>query len=872
MIMCSVDEITEAGVRGWAIDEANPEQPVSLHVLIDGVQLGEIRCDGVREDVGAAGFKSIHVGYAFPLPPALIDGAPHALEFRHRLQRITTLYRGEIVETTRFAVEYRLRVHSYVDGLTHGALRGWLVAARGEAAPLTGGRDILVTCNDERVGQVLASRYRGDVGKALSADPSCGFQFTPPAQFRTAHAKSFRFFLLPEMVELDNSPYVTSFVTDRREGDTLAIVEQIDQLHADLTRLRRQVRALLPDPGYTLADYDRWWTLYEPDLRRRVLRARDADDAPAPGSGELVSIVMPVYRPTLPEFQAAVQSALGQSWDNIELVIVDDASGDAALTTLLGRIAESDGRVRVFRRATNGGISRATNDAIEAATGKWILFFDHDDLLVDVAVEHMLAEARATDALLLYSDEDKVDAAGFLQEPAFKPDWNYRLLLGVNYVCHLTMVDRATLFQAGLPAGPLDPEFDGAQDHDLLLRLAEILPERRIHHVPEVLYHWRMSANSTAANIGNKAYAITAGCRAVAAHLARRNLPASVQSRDDMTLYKVDWKFSAAPRVTVIVPFKDEPATTQRCLDALLDVTNYPAFDILLVDNWSMTREGMAFSEAAAAREGVRVLRVKEAFNYARLNNLAVAEVDAEFIVFLNNDVFVEHSDWLRIVVDEALADPRVGVVGGKFLYPNRTVQHAGVVLGLGDVAGHAHVGIPGHEGGYAGRASFAQEMSAVTAAGMLVRTSAFRAAGGFDEQDLAVAFNDIDLCLKIRGAGFKVIWTPYFVAEHHESLSRGSDDRPAMERRFFHERETMIERYGAALRQDPFYSPHFALDRQPYFDLVTPGSDADRYRSHLRVSGEGDMPAAPRAEKVSALVRAEVRWKRKQAATRRAR
>ena len=184
----------------------------------------------------------------------------------------------------------------------------------------------------------------------------------------------------------------------------------------------------------------------------------------------------------------------------------------------------------------------------------------------------------ATGARLLYSDEDKIDAGGTLQEPAFKPDWNYRLLLGVNYVCHLTMVDRATLLQAGLPAkpaapldtGPLDPEFDGAQDHDLLLRLAEILPDRRIHHVPEILYHWRMSANSTAASIGNKSYAITAGCNAIAAHLARRNLPAAVHSREDMTLYKIDWTFSASPRVTIIVPFKDEPETTQRCLDALL--------------------------------------------------------------------------------------------------------------------------------------------------------------------------------------------------------------------------------------------------------------------------------------------------------------
>ena len=865
MIMCSVDEITEGGVRGWAIDEANPNQPVVMHVVIDGVPLGEVRCDGKREDVGAAGFRSIHVGYAFPLPPALIDGRPHNLDFRHRQQRITVLHRGEIVETTPFAVEYRLRVHSFVDGVVNGAFRGWLVAGRGEHAKLTGGRDILVTCNEERVGQVCANRYRGDVGRALSSDPNCGFQFTPPVQFRSARAKSFRFFMLPEMVELDNSPYVTSFVTDQNEGDALAIVEQIDKLHADLTRLRRQVRALLPDPGFTLADYDRWWKHYEPDLRRRVIRARDADDAAAPGSGELVSIVMPVYRPNHADFHAAVQSALDQSWDNIELIIVDDASGDPELAAALSVLDENDGRVRVIRRADNGGISRATNDAVAAATGRWVLFFDHDDLLVDVAVEHLVAAARATGALLLYSDEDKIDASGFLQEPAFKPDWNYRLLLGVNYVCHLTMVDHETL----LRAGPLDPEFDGAQDHDLLLRLAEILPERRIHHVPEILYHWRMSATSTAADIGNKSYAIGAGVRAIAAHLGRRNIPASVHSRDDTTLYKVDWKFSATPRVTIIVPFKDEADTTGRCLDALQANTNYPNFDIVLVDNWSMTSDGMQFSQDAASRSGVRVLRIKEPFNYARINNLAAAETDAEFVMFLNNDVFVEHDDWLRILVDEALADARVGIVGGKFVYPNRTVQHAGVMLGIGDVAGHAHVGIPLAEGGYGGRASFAQEMSAVTAAGMLVRLSVFRAIGGFDEDHLAVAFNDVDLCLKARQAGFKVIWTPYFVAAHHESLSRGSDDRPSMENRFFHERETMIERYGARLKQDPFYSPHFALDRQAFFDLVVPGRNADRYRDPVRESGDADGPAAPRLEPSSALARAEVRWKRgsKQAA-----
>ena len=844
MIMCSIDELTENGVRGWAIEEQRPDRPVLLHVLVDGQALCELVCTETREDVAAAGFKTDRVGWSFELPEQLVDGRPHVLELRCRLGEMTTLYRGGFVDTVEFSVEHKLRLHSWVDGLTHGVLRGWVVAGRG-GERLGGGRDVLVTCNEEVVGQIKANRYRGDVGKALSSDPNCGFQFKPPAHFRSPHPRPFRFWVLPERIELDNSPYTTSFVTDQREATALDVIDQIDRMHADLTRLRRQVRALLPDPGYTLADYDAWLRDHLADLRSRVERARDADAQarPALRGAPMVSIIMPVFRPLLAEFHDAVASVTAQTSPDWELVMVDDASGDEALSDAMDAMARTDKRIRVLRHASNRGISAATNTGIEAARAPWIMFFDHDDLLVDVAVEHMLAEARRTGAKLIYSDEDKIDASGHFSEPAFKTDWNYRLMLGVNYICHLVMVDRDTLRRAG----PLDPARDGAQDHDLLLRIAEILPERRIHHVPDVLYHWRMSATSTAANISNKSYAVEAGRSAVASHLERRNLPAEVTSFNDLTLYKVGWRFEAVPKVSVIVPFKDEVGITRRCLDCLLANTDYPEMEVVLVDNWSMTEEAAAFAAEVEKLDRVRVVRVLEGFNYSRLNNIAAAGSDADYFMFLNNDVFVDGRDWLRVLVGEMMADGRCGIVGGKFVYPNGTVQHAGVMLGIGDVAGHAHVGIAGNEGGYAGRAYFTQEMSAVTAAGMLVRATAFRAVGGFDEELLAVAFNDVDLCLKMRGAGYRVLWTPDFVAEHHESLSRGSDDRPTAERRFFHERETMIERYGAALKQDPFYSPHFALDRQPFFDLVTPGTNADRYRPHVEVPDSPDeLPAAP--------------------------
>jgi GT2 family glycosyltransferase len=296
-----------------------------------------------------------------------------------------------------------------------------------------------------------------------------------------------------------------------------------------------------------------------------------------------------------------------------------------------------------------------------------------------------------------------------------------------------------------------------------------------------------------------------------------------VEAINNVTLYRVTWQPSHAPRVCIVIPFRDQIEVTRACLDRLLDITRYVAFDVVLVDNWSATPEAAAFCAAAEERPGVRVLRVEEEFNYARLNNKAVRTTDAEFLLFLNNDVFVTDPGWLATVVGEALADSRVGAVGGKFLYPNGRVQHGGVILGVDGVAQHAHTGLRGDDYGYMGRAMVAQELSAVTAAGMLVRRAAFLEIEGFDEVGLKVAYNDIDLCLKLRRAGWRIIWTPEWVAEHHESLSRGSDDDPSRIARFGRERATMIERWGDTLRNDPAYNRNFLLEGEVFSDLVDP-------------------------------------------------
>ena len=298
-----------------------------------------------------------------------------------------------------------------------------------------------------------------------------------------------------------------------------------------------------------------------------------------------------------------------------------------------------------------------------------------------------------------------------------------------------------------------------------------------------------------------------------------------MSSINGLTIYRVQWQSEATPSVCVIVPYREQIEMTQRCLDRLIETDVSGRFEVLLVDNWSTSREAERFAEHAAMLPGVRVLRIEEPFNYARINNLAAAETDAEVIVFMNNDVLVDDANWLRAALGEFFYDPAVAAVGGKFVYPNRTVQHAGVVVGPEGIAAHAHLGRSYDDYGYIGRAVLSHEVTAVTAAGLLVRASVFREVGGFDEERLTVAFNDVDLCLKIRTAGYKIVYCADFTAEHHESYSRGTDDHVEKEKRFFYERETMLERWknSPLFLDDPAYSRFFTVDRTPFFDLQPP-------------------------------------------------
>ncbi len=823
------DRYETGRASGWVANLVSPQTIVSLVAVIDGIEVADVLCDGLRPDVqDALGLGSARVGFTFDVPERFLDNQPHVLGFLlpdgSALPHMGADGLGSLGPSLEIRDRPYVGLQGQLDGLVHHALRGWVLRQVGQAGDWGARCDLLVTCDDVRVGQTRADQLRRDVGAVMKCDPNCGFEFTIPRAFRKDYPQRFRVFVLPEMIELAGSPLLVRTVSEYVEGRLLALAADMSRVHGDLERMRREINRLLPAEGFHLDAYDRWARRYYDKLRARVAAGRQAlREQGALPAEPLVSVLVPTYKPLLADFEAAIESVIAQTYSNWELIIVDDGSKSATISERIDRFCQQDRRIRCIRRSKNVGIARATTIGMDAARGAWTVFFDHDDVLVDVAIEVMIRAAQRTGAKLLYSDEDKLDQAGYFREPNLKPDWNYRYLLGCNYVCHLTVVETATM----RAVGPLKRDYDGAQDHDFILRCAERLARCEIHHVPELLYHWRITPNSTAANVSNKQYAIEAGVKCVTDHLSRVGKPARVASINGLTIYSVEWIAPDDVSVSIIVPFRDQAETTRRCVESLLEHTRHRNYTIVLVDNWSTSPDTLAFMAEMATTERVRVLHVVEEFNYSRLNNLAAENNDAAFFVFLNNDVFVSDPDWLGRLLGEAMAADDVGIVGAKLLYPDNTVQHAGVLVGTHGVAAHAHLGIPDDDYGYIGRARLSHEVTAVTAACLLIRSAVFHQLGGFDETDLPVAYNDVDLCLKAVERGWRVVWCADVMAEHHESLSRGSDLRPEQEARLFREQQVMLERWGEApfFREDPAYNPNFLKSGRLFHQLSDPAS-----------------------------------------------
>jgi GT2 family glycosyltransferase len=583
--------------------------------------------------------------------------------------------------------------------------------------------------------------------------------------------------------------------------------------------VRQKLRPPRPRGTYRPGrSYGEW--LREFDAGRAAMIAPVRAQLAAARQQARIAIVMPTFNSRLDWLDDAIASVVVQSYPYWELCIADDASTDPAVTSKLAAWSARDPRIRVTVRDSNGHISAASNTALALVDAPWVALLDHDDLLHPNALEYMAAAIlNNPEAGLFYSDEDKIDARGQRSDPHFKPDWNLELFYSYNLVCHLSV------YATGLvrEVGGFRRGFEGSQDHDLALRCIERLNPTQIVHVPYVLYHWRMHAQSTAANADSKPYAQLAGIRALNEHFERSGVIAHAEACQ--IHYRVRFALpDPPPRVTIIIPTRNGLALTRQCIESLYARTTYPDFEIILIDNGSDDPEALAYFSALADSGQVKVIRDERAFNYSALNNLGARAATGDFLCLLNNDIEVITPDWLEEMVAHA-SRPNVGAVGARLWYPDNTLQHAGVILGIGGVAGHVHLRLPRGEGGYVSRAERLQSLSAVTGACLLVRKSSFQAVGGLNERDLSVAFNDIDFCLRLREAGYHNVWTPFAELYHHESATRGYEDTPEKKQRFAREASYMRKRWGALLDVDPAYNPNLTLEASDFSLAWPPGT-----------------------------------------------
>jgi GT2 family glycosyltransferase len=570
--------------------------------------------------------------------------------------------------------------------------------------------------------------------------------------------------------------------------------------------------APVPQAGYT-----EWVDVVE----RPLLRDLDQDSGARVErlvQRPLISVLMPVHETNEHHLSRALSSVLEQSYPHWELCIVDDASRSSRVRNILEEHARQHPRVKLSFRSNHGHICHTCNDALALASGELVAVLDHDDVLPRHALLLVAQAATAHPrAALFYGDEDKLSGDIIREQPHFKPAFDPDLLLGQNYLGHLVVARTDRVREVG----GFRPGYEGSQDHDLWLRLTERLTRDQIVHIPQILYHWRMSASSTAASAEAKPYTAEAGIKAVRDALMRRDVDATVEHGEVANTYRVTRQLpTPAPLVTVIIPTRDAPRLLATCVDSLLGRTDYPAFEVLIVDNHTTDPEALRYLERAARDDRVMVLRDDRPFNFSALNNRAVTHAKGSIITLLNNDIEVIDAGWLRELVSHAVR-PEIGCVGAKLLYPDGTIQHAGVVVGLHGLAGHPYKHMSAHHPGYYGRLGMPHSVSAVTAACLAVDRAKYQQLGGFDER-IAVAFNDVDFCLRASDAGYRNLLAPRAVLRHHESATRGLDQDVAKRQRFMGEVELLKQRWGSRLYADPCYSPHLSLDHDDYSLRIT--------------------------------------------------
>ncbi len=549
-----------------------------------------------------------------------------------------------------------------------------------------------------------------------------------------------------------------------------------------------------------------------------------------------ISVIVPAYHTPAVFLTQMIESVRNQTYENWELCIANASPDDQAMKAILDDWQKRDKRIRCKNLPENLGIAENTNEAFSMAAGDFIGLLDHDDLLAPQAL-YRIVEAlnggllcrvacnrsdrkwkagepfcpNAEEIDVLYSDEDKVttDLSEHFQ-PHFKPDFNIDLLRSNNYITHFFVVRRKLVQEVG----GFRREYDGAQDYDFIFRCIEAA--RGICHIPEVLYHWRTHKTSTADNPASKMYAFEAGKRAIEGNLARCDQKGVVSHTKDLGFYRVIYPVQKEPLVSILIPNKDQKDTLKKCLDSLFHKTAYKNYEIIIIENNSVEEATFCYYKELEKRPNVRVVTWESGFNYSAINNFGARYAKGEYLLFLNNDVEIIRADWMEELLGNCQR-PEVGIVGARLYYPDDTIQHAGTIIGIGGIAGHAFLNMPRSRTGYLHKAALQMDLSAVTAACMMMKRPVFEKLGGFEEK-LTVAFNDVDLCLRTQKAGYLIVYNPQVELYHYESKSRGTEDNEEKVRRFQREIEFMRTRWEKLLKEgDPCYNQNLTLSKWNY-------------------------------------------------------
>ncbi len=598
-----------------------------------------------------------------------------------------------------------------------------------------------------------------------------------------------------ELKQLKQEKHALRKSPERKIGQVLLAPYRLPQ------KLLREVRKRFPAAGKPgrarqASEYQDW-------LHSRLVKPDEIAGLRTEAKGfayqPCISIITPVFNTPVAWLTECVESVLAQAYEKWELILVDDDSTAPETIKALRELGARDSRIVLAKDEMRGGISAASNRGLALAEGEWVGFLDHDDVLEpDALFQNVKWLQDHRDADMIYSDEDKLTEQGF-DAPIFKPDWSPDYFLSCNYICHFTII-RCELLRR---IDGFRSEFDGAQDYDLFLRIME--ETNRIDHIPRVLYHWRRSLSSTADNIRRKPGSLETGRLALEAYLERRKESGHVTVDWGTHAYWIKRQLTEARKISIIIPVRDRVDLLARCLDSLTSKTSYAPYEIVVVDNDSQSEEARAYLSNLKHR----VLPYSGPFNFSAMNNFAVEQTDSPWLLFLNNDTEVIEGEWLTMMA-EHVQRPAVGAVGPKLLYPDDTVQHAGIVVGVGGVAEHAFRGLPADAPGVCRQLQTTRNYSAVTGACLLTRREVFEEVGGFDEERLPVTFSDVDLCLKMRRAGYRVVYVPFAKLYHHESGTR----RPAVEPL---ETEVMRERWPDVLEHDPYYNPNLSRERADF-------------------------------------------------------